>query len=77
MNSLEEAPRPVTQMTEITVLTGATFRVEGDAKEVERIIVDAARGSIMQLAWLVDAATGEQFAVNPDSVVMLRPGGTQ
>ncbi|HTU86037.1 MAG TPA: hypothetical protein VMF57_10715 [Solirubrobacteraceae bacterium] len=39
---------------------------------MERIILDAARGSIMQLAWLIDATTGNELAVNPDHVVMLR-----
>jgi hypothetical protein len=58
--------------TEITVLGGDHYRVEGDAKDVERLIVDAARGSIMDFAWLVDAKTGERLGINPDSVVMLR-----
>ena len=58
--------------TELTIVTGDRYRVEGDAKHVEQIILNAARGSIMQLAWLVDAETGEDLAVNPDSVVILR-----
>ena len=58
--------------TEITVVTGDRLRVEGDVKDVERIIVDAARGSIMQLAWFVEAETGEDLAVNPDHIVTLR-----
>jgi hypothetical protein len=62
----------MTAITEITVLTGDRFRVDGEAKNVERQILDAARGSIMQLAWLTDAVTGEPLAVNPECVVMLR-----
>jgi hypothetical protein len=62
----------MTSITEITVVTGERCRVDGDAKDVERLILDAARGSIMQLAWLTDAVTGEPFAVNPECVVMLR-----
>jgi hypothetical protein len=62
----------MTSTTELTVLTGERYRIEGDPKEVERIIVDAARGSIMQLAWLVEAETGQALAVNPDHVVALR-----
>lgn len=58
--------------TEITVLTGERYRVAGGAKDVERVILDAARGSIMQLAWLTDAQTGEALAFNPECVVMLR-----
>ena len=63
----------VTSITEITFLTGERCRVEGDAKDVERLILDAARGSIMQLAWLTDAHAGEPLAINPECVVMLRP----
>ena len=45
-------------------MTGDRYRVEGDARDVERIILDAARGSIMQLAWLTEAETGEDLAIN-------------
>jgi hypothetical protein len=62
----------VTHTTEITVLTGDRYRVEGDARAVERIILDAARGSIMQLAWLTEVETAEDLAINPKHVVMLR-----
>lgn len=62
----------MTAITEVTVLTDARYRVEGDAKDVERIILDAARGSIMQLAWMVEAETGERLGINPDCVVALR-----
>ena len=59
-------------ITEITVLSGERFRVAGEARDVERAILDAARGSIMQFAWLTDAQTGEPVGINPESVVMLR-----
>ena len=59
-------------ITEITFLTGERCRVEGEAKDVERLILDAARGSIMQLAWLTDAHAGEPLAINPECIVMLR-----
>jgi hypothetical protein len=62
--------------TEITIVTGDRYHVEGDAKGVERVILDAARGSIMQFAWLVDAETGEELAVNPGGVVMVRAAGS-
>ncbi len=58
--------------TEITVLGGDRYRVEGDARDVERLIVNAARGSIMEFAWLVEVETGERVGINPESVVMLR-----
>jgi hypothetical protein len=59
-------------VTEITFAGGERYRVEGDAKEVEALIVDASRGSIMQLAWLRDTDTGEPIGVNPEQIVMLR-----
>jgi hypothetical protein len=62
----------MTSITEITFLTGERCRVEGGAKDVERVILDAARGSIMQLAWLTDATAGEPLGINPECVVMLR-----
>lgn len=62
----------MTSITEITVLGGQCYRVEGEVKTVERLIIDAARGSIMQLAWLTDTQTGESLAVNPKCVLMLR-----
>jgi hypothetical protein len=59
-------------MTEITVVGGERYRVERSAKEVEKLILDAARGSLMELAWLTEAGSGEQLGVNPEHVVMLR-----
>ncbi|HEY1519652.1 MAG TPA: hypothetical protein VGF91_24720 [Solirubrobacteraceae bacterium] len=58
--------------TEITVVGGSVYRVEGDARDVERMILDAARGSIMQFAWLVEVGSAERIAVNPEYVVALR-----
>ncbi len=59
-------------MTEIVVVGGGRFRVEGSAQETEGLIIDAARGSIMQLAWLTEAETGERLGVNPEHVVVVR-----
>ncbi len=59
-------------MTEIIVVGGARYRVEGSAEENEGLIIDAARGSIMQLAWLTEAETGERLGVNPEHVVVVR-----
>lgn len=58
--------------TEITLVGGDRYRVEGEVKVVERMILDAARGSIMELTWLVEAETGERIGINPEFVVMLR-----
>lgn len=62
----------MTSITEITLPAGERYRVEGKAKDVERLILDAARGSIMQFAWLTDANAGEPLGINPACVVMLR-----
>ncbi len=58
--------------TEITLLGGDRYRVEGPPEAIERAILDAARGSIMELAWMVEADTGERIGINPEHVVMLR-----
>ncbi len=72
MSSSKGSTRP----TEITVVTGDRYRVEQGLDEVERLILDAARGSIMQMARLVEAETGAEIAVNPDHVVLLRAAGS-
>lgn len=64
----------MTSITEITLYGGERHRVEGDIRDVERSLLDAARGSILEFAWLTDAETGEAVGINPDCVVMLRPG---
>lgn len=61
--------------TEITLVTGDRYRVEGDAEEVGRRIMDAARGSIMQLAVLIEAGSRAELAVNPEHVTLLRAAG--
>lgn len=76
MSSNEEPTRSTASTTEITVVTGHRYRVETEVKDAERIIIDAARGSIMQLAWFVDADTGNDLAVNPEHVVALRAAGS-
>jgi hypothetical protein len=73
--SAGHGPIHMTSTTEITVATGHRYRVEGDAKDVERLILDAARGSLMQLAWLVESETGQPLAVNPEHVVTLKGVG--
>lgn len=72
MSPRETQPEFAPVTTEMTLVTGERYRIEGDAKGVERTILDAARGSIMQLAWFIDAETRNHLAVNPEHVVMLR-----
>jgi hypothetical protein len=62
----------VAARTEIIVVGGKVYRLEAAASDVERTILDAARGSIMQFAWLVEADSGERIAINPEHVVVLR-----
>ena len=40
--------------------------------EVEAAILSAARGSLMELAWMIEAGSGQRVGVNPDHVLMLR-----
>jgi hypothetical protein len=61
-----------TAASEITVIGGDRFRVEGSPKEVEERIVAAARGSIMELVWFTEIATGGSLALNPEHVVAVR-----
>jgi hypothetical protein len=61
--------------TEITTTSGERYRVQGDAREVERVLLDAARGALMQFAWLTEAQSGDDLAINPEAVAMLRSAG--
>jgi hypothetical protein len=60
--------------TDITVVCGEHYRVEGTTKEVEERIVAASRGSIMELVWFTETPSGQRVAINPEHVVALRPG---
>ncbi len=62
----------MTQLTEISLLGGDRLRVAGDARQVEKAILSAARGSLMELAWVTEAETGREIGVNPDHVLLLR-----
>ena len=73
----DQTTQPATSKTDITLVTGERYCIVGDVKDVERSILDAARGSIMQLAWLIEADTGDELAVNPQYVVVLRATGRQ
>ena len=75
MSQSDDKTQPSAATTEITLVTGNHYNVEGDARDVERTILAAARGSIMQLAWLIDADSGDEMAVNPEHVVLLRDAG--
>lgn len=57
--------------TAVTVVTGRRFEIRGSPETVEAAIVGASRGSIMQLAWFTEAASGRAIALNPNHVVVL------
>ena len=62
----------MTPLTEVILVGGERLRVEGEARQLEVAILSAARGSLMELAWMTDADTGQRIGINPDHVVMLR-----
>ena len=67
-------------VTELTLSGGERVRVDGDSHDVEAAILAAARGSLLEFAWMTEADSGRRVGVNPDRVVMIRaaepsPGG--
>jgi hypothetical protein len=58
--------------TEITLLTGERYEVKGSLEVVESTILAAARGSIMQFAWLTDRTSSAVVGINPACIVSLR-----
>ena len=62
----------MTSVTDIVLVGGDHLRVQGDVKEIERLILSAARGSIMELAWVTEVQTGQRVGINPDHVLLLR-----
>jgi hypothetical protein len=58
--------------TELTMVNGKTFAIGGEPADVEKTIIAAARGSIMQIAWLEEADGGGSVGINPAHVVSLR-----
>lgn len=59
-------------VSELTLTGGERIRVAGSLREVEAVIIAAARGSIMELAWVVEADSGQRVGVNPEHVITLR-----
>ena len=57
--------------TALTLVTGERITVAGAIEEVEETLLAAARGSLLQLAWLTEAETGRPVGLNPDHLVML------
>lgn len=62
----------MTPVTEITLVGGDRFQVQGDAQQIESLILSAARGSIMELAWMTEVRSGQRIGINPEHVLLLR-----
>jgi hypothetical protein len=60
-------------LVELTLTGGERLRVTGDPEAIEGAILSAARGSIMELAWMTEAESGQRVGINPEHVLMLRP----
>jgi hypothetical protein len=58
--------------TEISLVNGDRYEVEGSPDEVEQRILGAARGSLMELAWLTETESGRSLGLNPAHIVALR-----
>jgi hypothetical protein len=58
--------------TELTLVTGEHLRVTGEPAVVEKAILGAARGSLLELAWLEEVGSGRALGINPAHVVSLR-----
>ncbi len=57
---------------ELTLVTGETYLVSGERELIETAILAAARGSLMQFAWLEEHETARPLGINPAHVVSLR-----
>ena len=58
--------------TEIRLLSGDVFTVEGTTDEVERALSDAARSGQSRLAWLRECGKGDSIGINPAHVIAVR-----
>lgn len=58
--------------TQLTMVTGERLELTGAPEQVESAILSAARGSLLEFAWLEEAASGRVVGINPAHVVSLR-----
>jgi len=57
--------------TEILLVGGERIRVQGAPEDVQTKILDAARGSLMELAWLDEVESGQPVGLNPVHIVLV------
>lgn len=60
--------------TEVTLVSGDRFQVEGSVDEVAAKVSEAARGSILALASFTET-DGRSLLVNPQHVAAIRASG--
>ena len=59
--------------TELSLVNGDVYTVEGRFKEIEKALSDAARSGQSRLAWFTEHGAGRRLGVNPAHVAALRP----
>jgi hypothetical protein len=62
----------VVPCTEIKLLSGDIFTVEGNTDDVERALSDAARSGQSRLAWLTECDKRHPIGINPTHVVAVK-----
>ncbi|HEY7150918.1 MAG TPA: hypothetical protein VH391_04495 [Solirubrobacterales bacterium] len=58
--------------TEIRLLSGDVFSVEGSLEQVEKVLSDAARSGQGRLAWFKQQGGGDAVGLNPTHVAAVR-----
>ena len=58
--------------SQIRLLNGEVFTVEGTLQEVEKGLSDAARSGQGRLAWFQERSTDSSIGINPSHVAILR-----
>ncbi len=59
-------------VAELLVVGGQRFFVQGTIEDVEAKILEAARGSILELVHFIEEGSGDSVALNPAHIVALR-----
>lgn len=59
----------MSDLSDILVVGGQRFCIQGGPDEVEAKVLEAARGSILELVRLTEAESGRTVALNPAHIV--------
>ena len=60
--------------SDIRLVHGDVFTVDGTVEEVEKRLSDAARSGQSRLAWFSELGADTRVGINPDHVATLRAG---